>query len=324
MELFISIASFVIILGLLIFLRSRGSSLEIKLPDIIVAILPVMIFLIVSGKLSKFELSESGLKIETAITEAAQSKISGLEIAVELEKLPTETVSSATKGGTAEIPKLINQKTEALSFYLGYSGYNGHAIGEYLTRLTAKPFLKYLIFLDENGKFFGISPAAKFANQDPSSEEHYYDLAKWLVNNDTKSLTASVPGLITRDEALSQSNSRSQALSKMMELKVDTLPVLDNEGNLAGMVDRSSVWESPRFSYLPADGIPGAVFLYPIEGYLASGQNYVYFSRNWRGIQSIVDRGVNVVANQFELQHPGVAEKTSRRYHDQFEVRHDQ
>jgi len=244
MDLYISIASFLIILGLLIYLRSRVSTLEIKLPDIIVAVLPVMIFLIVSGKLSKFELSESGLKIETAITEAAQTKISGLEVAVGLEKLPTQHLSTETKGGTSEIPKLINQKTEALSFHLGYSGYNGYAIREYLTRLTAKPFLKYLIFLDENGKFFGISPASQFANQDLSSDKHYYDLASWLVNNDTRALAASVPGLITRDEALSQSDSRSQALEKMMKLKADSLPVLDAEGNLAGMVDRSSVTSS--------------------------------------------------------------------------------
>ena len=90
MELLISVSSFIIILAAIVFLRNKHSNLDIKTPDIIVAILPVLIFLIVSGKLSRFELSVSGLKIETAITEAANSHIEGLEMSLDIEKLPVE------------------------------------------------------------------------------------------------------------------------------------------------------------------------------------------------------------------------------------------
>lgn len=244
MELFVSVAGFISILAVLVYMRSRKKAIEIKTPDIIVAILPVFIFLLISGKLSKFELSESGLKIETAINEAAKSQISGLEMSVDLEKLPARSLSTDPKSMVEDIPELINKKTEALSFKLGFDGYNGKAIYWFLSELTEKPYLKHLIFLDNEGKFFGISPASSFIKLYPDSGRSYEQLASWLINNNEEKIKAFVPGIITHEEALMSTTSRNAALSKMVELKVNELPVLDGKGNFVGMVERNAISSS--------------------------------------------------------------------------------
>lgn len=249
MELFASITGFVAILAAIVVLRSKGSAIEIRFPDIVVAVLPIMIYLIVSGKLTKFEISESGIKLETAIKDAAKSEIAGLQVAIDNEQvpssnLPTESVSRRSKGGVQQIPRLINEKTEALSFNLGYNGYYGPAIREYLQKLTSQPFLKYLIFYDQNGKFYGVSPATKFVNQGTSTNQQYADLASWLRDNNTQAIRDNVPGFIGFQDALNQTASRSQALEKMIDLQVDKLPMLDSDGNLLGMVDRTVISSS--------------------------------------------------------------------------------
>lgn len=249
MELFASIAGFIAILAAIVVLRSKGSAIEIRFPDIVVALLPILIYLIVSGKLTKFEIGESGIKLETAIKDAAQSEIAGLQVAIEREQvpssnLPTESVSRRSKGGVQQIPRLINEKTEALSFNLGYSGYYGPAIREYLQKLTSQPFLKYLIFYDQDGKFFGVSPATRFVNQGSDSNQQYADLAAWLRDNNTQAVRDNVPGFIGYQDALDQSASRSQALEKMIALQADKLPMLDSDGNLLGMVDRTVISSS--------------------------------------------------------------------------------
>jgi hypothetical protein len=241
MEFVISIGSFILILLVIIAFRSRGSRIEIKTPDIIVAILPAFIFLILTGKLSKFELSESGLKIESAISEAASSKISGLEKQLEFEKLPTIKVNSNTKGSVQKIPKLINDKTEALTFYLGYQGYYDQAIYKYISELTEKPYLKYLIFLDAEGNFYAMSSARRFIKENPKCCLAYSQLEHALVNNNIEALHKLIPDLITVDGAISSASSRRETLKKMLDLKVDTLPVLDGNKKLIGMVDKASI-----------------------------------------------------------------------------------
>ena len=54
-----SVGSFVAILAVLVLLRAKNSRLEVKPADIVVAILPILVFLLVTGKLQKFEIFHS-------------------------------------------------------------------------------------------------------------------------------------------------------------------------------------------------------------------------------------------------------------------------
>ena len=71
----LSIGSFVLVLAVLVLLRAMNSRCEVKPADIVVAVLPVVVFLLVTGRLQKFELGESGVKIETAFVNASASAI---------------------------------------------------------------------------------------------------------------------------------------------------------------------------------------------------------------------------------------------------------
>ena len=73
--LILSIGTFIAILALLLLLRARNSALEIRATDIVVATLPVLIFLLVSGKIQKLEFGEGGVKIESAFVKASTTEI---------------------------------------------------------------------------------------------------------------------------------------------------------------------------------------------------------------------------------------------------------
>ncbi len=124
-----SVGSFVAILAVLVLLRAKNSRLEVKPADIVVAILPVLVFLLVTGKLQKFEIGEGGVKIETAFVEASKSSI--VSQVSPLTGLPSEPIRIDPKRGVEDIPKLIAHKTEGLLFRLGHGGYRGPAISEY-------------------------------------------------------------------------------------------------------------------------------------------------------------------------------------------------
>jgi hypothetical protein len=71
----LSVGSFVLILALLVLIRAKNSRFEVKPADIVVAVVPVIVFLLVTGKLQKFEIGEGGVKIETAFVKASTSAI---------------------------------------------------------------------------------------------------------------------------------------------------------------------------------------------------------------------------------------------------------
>jgi len=239
----ISLGSFVLIVAVLVILRARNSRFEVKPADIVVAILPIVVFLLVTGKLQKFEIGEGGVKIETAFVKASTSAI-GSQV-TPLTGLPSEPIRLDPKGGVEEIPGLIERKTEGLLFRLGYGGYWGPAIEEYLSVLARQPFLKYLIIENPDGTFFAMADARELIWMLQAEHSHFTagDFAKWLNEADKKEL-ARLPGFITSNHAVTKEKDKGQTLRKMEDLNVDTLPVVDNRRHFAGIVNRSRLTAS--------------------------------------------------------------------------------
>ncbi len=120
-SVWISIAVFAGILGLFTFLRAKNRNFEIKATDIVVAVLPIIIFLLITGKIQKFEVGE--LKIETAFVKASASAIASQVTA--LAGLPSEPIRTDPKIGVMDIPRLIQDKAQGLSFRLGVHASGG-------------------------------------------------------------------------------------------------------------------------------------------------------------------------------------------------------
>lgn len=239
-----SVGSFVVILALLMLLRVRNSRFEIKPSDIVVAVVPVLVFLLVTGRLQKFEIGEGGVKIETAFVKASTSAIASQ--VTQLTGLPTEPIEIDAKAGTERIPELIARKTEGLSFRLGRRGYYyGPAIQDYLVQLAKAPFLTYLIIENADGTFFGSASARDLATtwaapRPPITADNF---ASWLNEDNTEAL-ARLPGFIGVKDALTKATDKAQALRRMEAANVDTLPVVNAEKRYAGIVNRSRLTAS--------------------------------------------------------------------------------
>jgi hypothetical protein len=232
-----------LVLSVLVFLRSRDSRFEIRATDIVVAVLPVVIILLVSGKIQSFEFGESGLKIETAFSNASASAIKSQ--VTPLAGLPVEPVAMNRKGGIEDIPDLIAKKTEGLTFRIGYGEYWGPAILSYLQRLTQQGFLKYIVIQNEDGTFYAMVDARQLngvltANNAPFNAD---ELAAWLSRGNREAMQQ-LPGFVSSENAVRVNDDKRRALRAMELLNVDTLPVVDENNRYSGIVNRSRLTAS--------------------------------------------------------------------------------
>ena len=241
--LIFSIGTFIAILALLLLLRVRNSKLEVRATDIVVATLPVLIFLLVSGNIQKLEFGEGGVKIETAFVKASATEIYAQVTTI--KDLPMEPTQVRRKGSVIEIPRLLENKTEGLSFQLGHSGYYGPAILEYLAQLTAQPYLKYIIIQNNDGSFFGMADARQLYAMlsNPYGQVKADELARWLINSNRTAFNK-LPGFIAAEHAVKPSADKSETLQRMEQLNVDILPVVDEQKIYLGIVNRTRLVSS--------------------------------------------------------------------------------
>ena len=237
----IFILVFIIILVILVSLRTKNSNFEIKTTDIILALFPLVIYLVYTGKITEFSFGD--LTFKTAFVEASDSEIKS-QIAP-LIGLSPRKITMKSKGAVSKIPDLIASKTEGLKFHLGYEGYDGRAIRDYLVALVKYPYLKYLILENEDGTFFGLADARALKSliEKSSAINKANKLAHWIINANRKSLKT-LPGFISQEQAVYNTTDKGQALQRMEELNIDVLPSLNQENKFIGVVDRSRLTAS--------------------------------------------------------------------------------
>lgn len=238
-----SVGSFLAILVVLVLLRARSARFEVKPADIVVAVVPVVLFLLVTGKLQKVEIGEGGVKIEAAFVKASEQLIDP-QVAP-LTGVPAEPVRLDPKEAVSKIPQLLARQTEGLLFRLGHGGYWGPAIVEYFVALSRQPFLKYLIIEQPDGRFFGLADARALTEllQNPNAPFRADDLARWFNEGDTKALTR-LPGFVAAADAIPTGTDKFQALQRMEALGVERLPAVDEAQRFVGMVERSRLTAS--------------------------------------------------------------------------------
>lgn len=241
---------FIAIVILMIIIRAKsGSRFEVKNSDILIALIPIAMWLLLTGKVKVLEFG--GLKIESAFVDASRAKISE-----QIVELPIEQLEIGMKSGVSDIPRLIRNKTEVLSFQLGYGGYWGEAIKRYLSDLTIYPFFKYVVINKLNGNFFGLADARGLSsifstNQSeddplfPTSKPEYSaeDFANWL-NDSRVDQIVRLPGFIGYENAINKNSDKQTALEQMEKLNVEILPVIDETDRFIGIVERSRLASS--------------------------------------------------------------------------------
>lgn len=233
----------VILIGLVLIRRKTWKEKGFQNPDIVLALIPVVFALLITGKIQKFAFA--GLEFETVFKEASKSGIEDQITPFETSKPEIIEMEMAAKGGIDRIPELVNQKTEALVFQLGHGGYWGPAIGEYLDGLVQYPFLKLIIIEDKQGKLFGVFDAREMAAsiRSPALPFELEAFAVWLNKSNVGELER-LPGFISAEAALTEEANKRAALERLDSLNVNQLPVIGKDGRFLGVVDRSRVTAS--------------------------------------------------------------------------------
>jgi hypothetical protein len=228
-----AIASFLIILVALVIVRARGSKFEIKPSDMAAATLPVGLLLLAAGKIKVLEVG--GVKIEAALKEAVAKPVHN-EVK-QVDRLPVEDVPTGAKGPVAALDRLRDRGAEALTFVLGAGGYEGNAIRRYIEEL---PSLRHLELHEANGALFGVLDAQRIRAllSGPRPQFEYSAIADAL-NNSNRDLMAKLPSFLPANRALKATVDRKDALKSMDELRVEDLPVIEENGEVAGYVSRS-------------------------------------------------------------------------------------
>lgn len=226
-----------------------GGKYEIKMPDLALVLVPLVFWLIGTGKVQRFAFG--GLEADFAQTFIGATEVS---IEFQVEQASPLTIDDvvdiperAMKGGVERIPRLIERETEALEFRLRHGGYWGPAIQKYFESLAGFAFLRYAIIHNSDGSLFGI-----YVTRDlvpylrEKGETAYQDFATYLNRGDQASLDAlaGMPGFISGENSVSSESSKRSVLQEMEDAAMETLPVVDTVGRFVGVVERARLTAS--------------------------------------------------------------------------------
>lgn len=247
--------SILLLAGCVLFILSvvvrakTGGKYEIKMIDLALVLIPLLFWLIGTGKIQKFAIG--GVEFETA-----QAFIGASEAPIETQVAHTSplsiedvvlTVERGSKAAVSQIPKLIKKKTEALEFQLGHGGYWGPAIQKYFESLDAYAFLRYAIIHNKDGTLFGIFEAKTLLQYfREQGADAYRDFARILNQPGEQSLQRlkELPGFIPGEYAVTSTANKRSVLEEMEDLKRETLPVVDLNRRFVGMVERTQLTAS--------------------------------------------------------------------------------
>jgi hypothetical protein len=240
-----AIVAMVLLVALVALRGLSKGNLEVKLTDAIIAILPIVIWLVASGQITKLAVSPEGITVETA--REAILKASSQPIEAQVSPLPVDFVEEAAKGGSGLIAQYVENRVQALGFIIkGNIFYVGSAIKTYLNTLNQYPFFKYIIVKKSDRSLFGVVEARQLTSiLDSKQYGMNWDAFAEILNTGTnlQRITA-LPGFVGSEIAVSQKADKRAALAKMERLSVDWLPVVNPRNEFVGVVDRSRLTAS--------------------------------------------------------------------------------
>jgi len=246
-EVLLAVTVFAAVIALLIWIRAVvatrwkvGQALEIKSPDIVIALIPITLWLFLSGRVGSVRIGDFELK--AALVHATQASVVKQVTTFSNAELPVHQPLAAEKGGVDLIQSLIENKTEALVFRRGSGHYYGPVIAEYLRRLTAAPFLKYVVVKDRDGRFQGIADA-RDTQREFAAGAGADAFERW-INAKDEGTAPPLPGYIRASEAVRNDADKRSVLASLEKANSDFLPVVDSGGQFQGTVERARIVSS--------------------------------------------------------------------------------
>jgi hypothetical protein len=222
---------------------------EIKTIDLVFIVLPLLFVGVATGKLRGLDLFGVKADLSELWAKAADTQIEQQVSTVPISPVTDaiEMVQSAEKRGVSDIPRLIEQRTQALAFRLGMGGYYGAAIKKYFDDLYGSSYLRYVVVNHADGSLFGIYDAADLiAYLRTLGEAGYAEFERMLNRGDepAQEWLARLPGFVSAEHAVTPETSKRAALQAMEDLDQNALPVTDPAGRLVGTVERAKLTSS--------------------------------------------------------------------------------
>ena len=244
---------FIAVILVVVLIRHQVGATEnlFSIGDIIIAIIPIFIWLILTERvqLKSLTLGGGGLTIATAFeqahSEAAIKDVSDWE-AAEAEPAEWRVVDAADKGNLGRLRELAERRVEALRFRMGTSQrpnhYDAEIIRRFLSVLGADKKFKYIIVEYGNHKLFAVADAPRIIATTGFDMHGAFDLdvfARAVNRGNAATLRKMSPLMLAEDVAINLGATRGEALHKMDAIDAEWLPVVRPERCFAGVVTRS-------------------------------------------------------------------------------------
>jgi hypothetical protein len=231
-DLLIALVLFIVPLALVVLVRSKvGAKLQTGNTDILIGLVPVLLWLLLTGKIQK--LGVAGVSIESAIRNAGQAEV-GKQVTEVKTPQPVEAAGVGAATAMTAIPRLAQERAQALSFTRGQT-YDGHVVDAYLREI---PTLRYVTVNKPDGTLLGVVDAKTLGSADAANE-----FSSRIRAGDETALKEQ-PGYMSASTAVGPDEDKLSVLKRMDSLDVETLPVVDAGGRFIGVVDRSKLTAS--------------------------------------------------------------------------------
>ena len=198
-------------------------------------IIPVLIYVIVSGKLEEFK-APGG--VEAKFVKVANESVSA---ASETVKPSREDMQIVLKSSSALLEKKREELNESqpivMIMELGKGGYGREMALGYLEVLSQFRNFKFVVFVDINKRFLGYMPswAVKSLLSKHELGEEFID----VINTGKFSELFRYPGVVT--ETISTQWTNVEALREMTRRNLEALVVIDENKQLVGVVEREQI-----------------------------------------------------------------------------------
>jgi hypothetical protein len=239
----------VLVVGSVLLRIFTGGKHEIKTVDLVFLVIPLLLAALATGRLKGFDLFGVKADLSALWTAAAQTSIES-----QVGPTPPATVQDivqvvemASKGEINELSRLVERKTAALEFKLGAGNYYGPAIQTYLEALAGSATLRTLVVDYPDGTLFGTYNAAELIGYLRVAGGPGYAQFQQLLNRGdvaAQKTLSTWPGFVGAAQAVTPDTTKREALARLEQLNVDSLPVVNKESHFIGTIDRSKLTAS--------------------------------------------------------------------------------
>ncbi len=241
-EMIVSAFALALLIALVTLRAVSKGRFEVKLSDAIIAVIPVVLWLVISQRITKLVLGTEGITVETAREAIVKASTQPIK-----SQVPVVRVATAQKGGLGDIARLAKEGVEGLEFTVGRAVYAAPVVRGYLTTLSEYPFFKYVLYQDPQGRLVGMTDARKlttFLRQNEAQDRFAWDRFADAVNSGNMSVPRTAPGFVAAEQAVARDADKRTVLKRMEELGAEWLPVVDANRRFVGVVERSRLTAS--------------------------------------------------------------------------------